>query len=158
MKTQRARSRRVLNAVSVLSCGISSCHFPAMCSPARKLHWSSASRVFIGISLCRHDWLNHWLWLKSLSSLNSVYVVDLSGDQPKCWIISSLGINSSVIPEAHKSQRYSHYLENSKDLEFPFQETGINANQILYYTTATFDVILILWNNTQLVSELPDSF
>lgn len=30
-----------------------------MCSTTRKLHWALVSRVFIGVSLCQHDWLNH---------------------------------------------------------------------------------------------------
>lgn len=50
---------------SELSHGISLCYFPATCSPARKLHWASASRVFIGISLCRHDWIIGCEWTQS---------------------------------------------------------------------------------------------
>lgn len=72
-------------------------------------HRSSMSRVFIGISLYRQDWLNHWSceWAQSPRGQagpnfqHSSDVVDLSGNQIPSWTYlgapSSLSIKRTVL-------------------------------------------------------------
>lgn len=47
---------------------IRACHPPdvSVCSPTRKFHWASVSRVSIGVQLHRHSWFSHWLqnWIQ----------------------------------------------------------------------------------------------
>lgn len=75
----------------------------SICSPTRKLHRTSMVRVFIGVLLCCHTWLNHWTrdWTQSSASSTpwmskvlrwlkvptlSIHVIGLSGD----YVSSSL--------------------------------------------------------------------
>lgn len=135
--------------------------------------WSSleirVSRFFIGISLCRNDWLNHWpegltqssppspskSWADIMWPSN--YMIGSSSmDSPHpetIWAstMSHLAsINSGVAQWAHhEQQRHSCYSGNSWGLEAPSWEPEAKTNQILYCVIAvcphSVDV-RILWD------------
>ena len=80
----------------------------SVCTSSRKLCWALTSRISVGASLHRQDWLNPWPWdltespaplqlfspPKPAESSNSNHrLLGLSGDQPPPW--SNLGTHQS---------------------------------------------------------------
>lgn len=80
--------------------GVRAYHPPgtSTCSTTKKRHWASTSRVFTGVSLHRHDWLNIGdmtepnlqlpllPWGQADPKLQpSDHMVGFSGDQPVSW-------------------------------------------------------------------------
>ena len=58
--------------------------------PSRILTWALASRVFIGVLLCRYDWLNHC----SCDYIQSLVLPFLSGGWAEITSLSASGLKS----------------------------------------------------------------